>query len=75
MAQKLFQRLRDAKIDIAFPVEANAVFVRMADEFVRNLNSRGWHFYKFVEPDIYRLMCSWATTDEQIDLLIGDLLH
>src|SRR5438270_3468030 len=75
MAQKLFQRLRDAKIDIAFPVEANAVFVRMADELVRNLNSRGWHFYKFVEPDIYRLMCSWATTDEQIDLLIGDLLH
>ena len=75
MAQKLFQRLRDAKIDIAFPVEANAVFVRMTDELVRSLNSRGWHFYKFVEPDVYRLMCSWATTDKQIDLLVGDLLH
>jgi threonine aldolase len=75
MAQKLFQRLRDGKIDIAFPVEANAVFVRMSDEVVQDLNSHGWHFYKFVEPDVYRLMCSWATTDEQIDLLIGDLLH
>jgi len=75
MAQKLLGRLREAKIDIVFPVEANAVFVRMADELVRSLNSRGWHFYKFVEPDVYRLMCSWATTDAEIDHLVRDLLR
>jgi threonine aldolase len=75
MAQKLSQRLREAKMDTVFPVEANAVFVRLSDELVRRLNSRGWHFYKFVEPDVYRLMCSWATSDEQIDHLIRDLLH
>jgi threonine aldolase len=75
MAQKLSQRLREAKIDIVFPVEANALFVRLSDERVRRLNSSGWHFYKFVEPDVYRLMCSWATSDDQIDHLIRDLLH
>jgi len=55
-------------------VESNAVFVQMGDELVRGLHTRGWRFYKFVEPDIYRLMCSWSTTDEDISMLVGDLL-
>jgi threonine aldolase len=76
MAQGLAGRLRrDAKIDIVFPVEANAVFVRLADSLVHSLHARGWHFYKFVEPDTYRLMCSWATSEANIDQLISDLLR
>jgi threonine aldolase len=76
MAQSLAGRLRrDAKIDIVFPVEANAVFVRLADSLVDSLHARGWHFYKFVEPDVYRLMCSWATSEANIDQLITDLLR
>jgi threonine aldolase len=75
-ARKLAERLdRDAKIDIVLPVEANAVFVRLADVIVRNLQVRGWHFYKFIEPDVYRLMCSWATADAEIDRFISDVLH
>jgi threonine aldolase len=27
-----------------------------------------------VAPDIYRLMCSWATTDEEISMLVGDFV-
>ncbi|MEY2504098.1 MAG: threonine aldolase [Verrucomicrobiota bacterium] len=50
-----------------FPCEANALFLRMPDELVRQLQERGWRFYKFVEPDVYRLMCSWATTEGDID--------
>jgi threonine aldolase len=76
MARRLAERLsHDAKIDIVFPVEANAVFVRLSDSVARNLQSRGWHFYKFVEPDVYRLMCSWATTDGNLDQFVTDFLR
>jgi threonine aldolase len=76
MASKLAGRLSaDAKIDIVLPVEANALFVRMPEQFAQDLHSRGWHFYKFIEPDVYRLMCSWATTDTEIDHFLGDVLR
>jgi threonine aldolase len=75
-ARKLAERLeRDAKIDVVLPIEANAVFVRLPEVIVRNLQARGWHFYKFIEPDVYRLMCSWATADAEIDRFISDVLH
>jgi threonine aldolase len=74
-AAQLAQRLwGEAGIENLFPVESNAVFVRMNDELVRRLHTRGWSFYKFLEPNIYRLMCSWSTTDEEISMLIGDLV-
>src|SRR5438132_6675003 len=76
MARKLGERLRAAaKIDIVLPVEANGVFVRLPTKMHDALCSRGWHFYKFVEPDVYRLMCSWATTDRHIDAFLADLLR
>jgi threonine aldolase len=73
-ARKLAERLRtEAKIDIVFPVQANAVFVRMREEMVRDLHACGWHFYKFIAPDVYRLMCSWSATDEVIAEFVSDL--
>jgi len=41
---------------------------------VRGLEALGWRFYKFIEPDIYRLMCSWATTEEEISSFVADVL-
>jgi threonine aldolase len=74
-ARHFADRLRnEAKIEIVFPVDANAVFVRMSEQLVEHLQSRGWHFYKFVEPDIYRLMCSWSTTDKVISEFIADII-
>jgi threonine aldolase len=74
-AGHLAQRLRkEAKIDIVFPVDANAVFARMNEQLVRHLHARGWHFYNFVEPDVYRLMCSWSTTEAAISDFITDVL-
>ena len=76
MARILADRLRSsAKIDIVLPVEANALFVRMPEQRAHDLHSRGWHFYKFIEPDVYRLMCSWATSDAEIDRFVGDVLR
>ncbi|PYI76619.1 MAG: threonine aldolase [Verrucomicrobia bacterium] len=74
-ARQLAQRLRgEVGIDPLFPVESNAVFVRMDDELVLGLEALGWRFYKFVEPDVYRLMCSWATTEEEISSFVADVL-
>jgi threonine aldolase len=74
-ARHLADRLRnEGKIEVVFPVDANAVFVRMNDQLVRHLQSRGWRFYKFVEPDIYRLMCSWATTEAAISDFMADII-
>jgi threonine aldolase len=74
-ARELAQRLRnEAGMENVFPVESNAVFVRMDDQLVHTLQARGWRFYKFVEPNVYRLMCSWSTTDDEISMLISDLL-
>ena len=57
----------------AFPCEASAVFLRLQERLVTQLHNRGWRFYKFIEPDIYRLMCSWATTEKQIDDFVADV--
>jgi threonine aldolase len=75
MARRLADRLKsEANLDILFPVDANAVFVRMNEQLVRALNARGWQFYKFVHPDICRLMCSWSTIDRNISHLVADVV-
>jgi threonine aldolase len=75
MARVLAQRLRnEAGLESVFPVESNAVFMQLDEQLVRDLQTRGWRFYKFVEPDIYRLMCSWSTTDEDISMLVDDFV-
>lgn len=74
-ARKLAQGLKkEAGIESVFPVESNAVFIQLDDQVVQGLHARGWQFYKFIEPDIYRLMCSWATNDEDISMLIADFV-
>jgi len=74
-ARELAQRLRnEAGMETVFPLESNAVFVQLGEQHVRDLHARGWRFYKFLEPDIYRLMCSWSTADEDISMLVADLL-
>lgn len=74
-ARELAQHLQnDAGVESVFPVESNAVFVRLDNRVMRGLHARGWHFYKFVEPDIYRLMCSWCTTEEEISELVNDFV-
>ena len=70
LAQKLSAALGGQP---AFPCEASAVFYRMPDSLARQLQERGWRFYKFIEPDIYRLMCSWAITEKDVDDFVGDV--
>src|SRR5438874_4357157 len=55
-ALRLANGLRDCGVEIVFPVEANAVFVRLDAASAGRLREIGWHFYKFIEPDVYCLM-------------------
>jgi threonine aldolase len=70
LAQKLSAVLGSQPI---FPCEANAVFFRLAEALVTRVQERGWHFYKFIEPDVYRFMCSWSTSETLIDEFVADM--
>jgi threonine aldolase len=55
------------------PVEANAVFVDMPRERAERLHALGRHFYEFGSVGGYRLMCSWQTTEADVDALLRDM--
>lgn len=71
-ALKLASGLRSCGAEIMFPVESNAVFSRLDVTVAENLRERGWDFYKFIEPDIYRLMCAWSATEDAISAFLSD---
>jgi threonine aldolase len=73
MARRLEEKLRTAGWTLAFPREANALFVHLPDDIAQRFRARGWQFYKFYEPDVYRLMCSWSTTTREIEEFAADL--
>jgi threonine aldolase len=73
MGRLLEEKLASAGLTLAFSREANALFVRLPNDVAERLQARGWHFYNFFEPGVYRLMCSWATTEEEIAQFAADL--
>lgn len=52
--------------------QANAVFASLPAPLARNLRAEGWQFYDFIGSGGCRFMCSWATTDADVDALLGD---
>lgn len=60
-------------VAISFPVETNAVFARMPSAVVDALHQRGWRFYTHVPPGTCRLMCSWDTTEGDVDGFAQDV--
>ena len=75
MAKKLETAIRGLpKIEIAHPVQTNSVFARLPESVVKAMYSRGWKFYTHVgSADEARLMCSWDTTEEDVDAFAADL--
>jgi threonine aldolase len=73
MANKLADALARQGAKITVPTDSNAVFVRLDPNVIAKLRDRGWQFYRFIGPDVYRLMCSWATDDEAIAAFAHDL--
>ena len=73
MALKLSIGLQKSGLKLAFPVQANAVFVHLGPAQVQFLEARGWHFYWFYGADIYRFVCAWNTVDAAVLALLADV--
>ena len=61
------------EIELLAPVQANGVFVKLPEHLNKHLHRAGWHYYPFLAEDGVRLMCSWNTTDADIDALLEDI--
>lgn len=57
--------------DLARPVQASAVFVRLSPEVRERIAARYAIHAWDTAPGEHRLMCSWATTPEQVDALVA----
>ncbi len=61
-------------VKIAFPRQANAVFALLPEAAADAVSERGWRFYNDVGPGgAARLMCSWDSTEADVDAFVGDL--
>ena len=59
-------------MEIAFRVQANAVFIHASDDVLDALRRRGWKFYTFI-GGAARFMFSWDASFERIDELSRDV--
>jgi threonine aldolase len=75
MAKRLEAALRPLpKIEVTYAVQSNGVFAKIPPQVVEGMHGRGWKFYTgVVTPDESRLMCSWDTTEEDVDAFARDL--
>jgi threonine aldolase len=75
MAQRLAAGLEEISgVELAHPVQSNAVFAKIPKLAEEKLHTRGWHFYTgVITGDESRLMCSWDTTTEDVDAFVADL--
>ncbi len=74
MAAKLAAGLSNLNFEIPVTTQANAVFVRLSASQRQHLESCGHGFYPFgpTSENLYRLMCSFDTTDEDVSALLRD---
>jgi len=73
MTRKLADGLRGLGVKLKVEPEVNAVFAELSKPVADALLRKGWHFYSFIGADGYRLMCSWATTEDTVKRFLGDL--
>lgn len=61
------------EIKILFPRQANSVFAELPTPLIQDLYGKGWIFYSFIGKGGCRFMCSWDTTEADIQSLLTDL--
>ena len=75
MAKRLEAGLQPiSEIKIVHPVQTNSVFVAIPEHMVNKMYQRGWKFYTHVGSEgEARLMCSWDTTEQDVDQFVSDM--
>lgn len=74
MAERLESGLRALpRVEISFPRQANGVFAKMPQAVIKGMFELGWLFYTHVSPEDCRLMCSWDTTEQDVDAFVADV--
>ncbi|MBV9130789.1 MAG: low specificity L-threonine aldolase [Verrucomicrobia bacterium] len=75
MAERLYSQISQVETTkLLFPREGNAVFVKIPEPIVARLYELGWRFYTDVGPGGgARLMCSWDTTEHDVDQFVADI--
>lgn len=53
--------------------QVNSVFLNFSPTTAQELRNRGWQFYTFIGAEGARLMCTWDTTDDDVDSLAADI--
>ena len=72
-AQRLASQIKGVPgLGVAFPVQANAVFVQATAAQQQALREMGWMFYTFI-GGAARFMFAWDASPEQVDALARDL--
>lgn len=72
-AQQLADAMHKSGIELTQKVQSNAIFFRM-DKDLANKLREDYFFYAWDEAaDEYRLVCSWDTTDEDIEQFVKHL--
>jgi threonine aldolase len=60
--------------ELLYPVEANEIFVRLDDDLASGLYEAGFQFHLWPgTADVYRLVCAWCTTDDEVDSFLACL--
>jgi threonine aldolase len=67
------QLLNIEGVEIMFPRQTNAVFVKLPEQVIKDLRKKNWQFYTFIGVGGVRFMCSWNTTHSRIDELVSDI--
>jgi threonine aldolase len=60
-------------IRLLHPCQANSVFVEMPPATAAALREAGWRFYSFIGAGGARFMCSWQTTEDDVNRLAAAL--
>jgi threonine aldolase len=74
MAQRLYQGVqRLPGLEVAYPVQSDAVFARLRPEYVEALQ-RDWYFYVWdEETSVVRWMTAFDTTETDVDQFVADI--
>jgi threonine aldolase len=72
-ARRFAEGVRDVRgVEVMFPVDANAVFLKMPADAMETLRGKGWQFYTFIGGGA-RFMFAWDSEASRIDALLADV--